>query len=205
MAAGAGRRMGHRPKALLRRGGQSLIARQIGLLRGAGIQRVVVVLGHHAPRVAAELQALQSSDGLTWVINPDPDAGPGSSLRAGLAALPTDVESVMVLLADQPLLEPQDLAAVMRAWRARAPGIELVLPQCQGQPGHPLVFGPPVRRAVMQQAADGMGVRDWRRANPDRVQPLVVDHPRYTRDVDTPEDLAALQEEFGVRLEWPAA
>ena len=46
------------------------------------------------------------------------------------------------------LLEPQDLQALLAAWRARPAGVELVLPQHAGQPGHPIVFGPLLRRAV---------------------------------------------------------
>ena len=45
LAAGAGSRMGHRPKGLLHINGQALIQRTLAHLRGAGIQDVVVVLG----------------------------------------------------------------------------------------------------------------------------------------------------------------
>lgn len=206
MAAGAGRRMGGRPKALLQLDGQALIARQIGLLRGAGIRRMVVVLGHHAALMAVELQALNaalSPDGaLRWVVNPTPDAGPGSSLRAGLTAVPSDVSGVLVALADQPLLQAGDVSAVLRAWHMRSAGIDLLLPQFEGQPGHPLVFGRAVRQAVMA-AEGGAGVREWRRAHPERVQMLVVDHPRYTLDVDTPADLLMLARAHRLRLTWP--
>ena len=206
MAAGAGRRMGGRPKAMLRLNGEALIARQIRLLRGAGIGRIVVVLGHHAALIEPELQtlkaALDDDDALRWVVNPNPDAGPGSSLRTGLAAVPADASAVMVTLADQPLLQAGDLGAVLRAWQVRPAGIDLLLPQFQGQPGHPLVFGQAVRQAVMA-AECSTGVREWRRAHPGRVQALVVDHPRYTSDVDTPGDLQTLAQTHGVRLQWP--
>jgi CTP:molybdopterin cytidylyltransferase MocA len=139
---------------------------------------------------------------LCWVLNPAPDEGPGGSLRCGLAALPPDVDTLLVLLGDQPLLEPQDLQALLAAWRARPAGVELVLPQHAGQPGHPIVFGPLLRRAVMQ-AQGGRGVREWRRAHPAQVQALALEHARCTTDVDTPEDLRRLGERWGVWIRPP--
>ena len=204
MAAGAGRRMGYRPKALLRRDGVPLIERTLRLLLASGIQPIVVVLGHHAERIEAVLQALRPTlddpNGLHWVRNPDPDSGPGDSLRCGLAALPPALDAVLVALADQPLLQAEDVRTVRAAWQARPPGIELVLPTHQGQPGHPLLFGRALRRAV--QAGQGAaGVREWRRAHPGQVLALPVDHARCTFDVDTPEDLLALQQQHGVVLQ----
>lgn len=102
LAAGAGRRMGYRPKALLQRDGQPLVARQIGLLAQCSVRRIMVVLGHHAARIAPVLAttatALPGVD-LNWVVNPTPDEGTGASLRCALAALPADLTGVMVVLA----------------------------------------------------------------------------------------------------------
>ncbi len=206
MAAGAGRRMGHRPKSLLLRDGEPLLLRQIRLLVQAGAAHIVVVLGHHAQALQAVLAQAQArvppAVSLRWVVNSAPDEGPGSSLRCGLVALPPDVDELLVLLADQPLLELQDLQTMLAAWRGRDAGVELVVPQHAGQPGHPIVFGAALRQAVMQ-ATGGQGVREWRRAHPGQVQAVLLDHARCTTDVDTPEDLQRLGERFGVWLEQP--
>ena len=205
MAAGAGRRFGFRPKCLLRRDGEALLARQLRLLAEGGVGRQQVVLGHHASDMVPLLQALRSEPrhaGLAWTVNPAPDEGPGSSLRCALAALPADLEGVLVLLGDQPLLEVGDIRAALQAWDARAPGIELVLPVHAGEPGHPLVFGARARQAVMA-ASGGAGLREWRRAHPDQVQALAVDHARCTTDLDSEEDLARLAARQGVALLWP--
>lgn len=204
MAAGAGRRMGGAPKALLQRDGESLLARQIRLLAQAGAACVVVVLGHHAARLQAVLQALQPSAPLplNWAMNPDPDQGPGSSLRCGLAALPSELDGIVVALGDQPLLESGDIKALLAAWATRPSGAALLVPRHAGQPGHPIVFGPLLRAAVMQ-ASGGQGVREWRAAHPEQVQVLDAAHARYTTDVDTPQDLQRLQQQYGVVLTWP--
>ncbi|MEZ5608470.1 MAG: nucleotidyltransferase family protein [Burkholderiaceae bacterium] len=203
MAAGAGRRMGVRPKSLLLRGDEPLLLRQIRLLSLAGASAVVVVLGHHQEALRAVLQPTQSRfPQLRWAVNPAPDDGPASSLCHGLAALPPSLQAIVVTLGDQPLLEADDFRAVLQAWHARASGIDLVVPTHQGQPGHPLVFGAAVRQAV-QRASGAAGVPEWRRAHPDRVQALAQAHARCTTDIDTEEDLARLAAQHGVALTWP--
>lgn len=205
MAAGAGRRMGYRPKCLLRLGGVPLIERSVRLLIGAGVAPVVVVLGHHAERIEPVLRRLQDTldepGQLQWVRNPDPDAGQGGSTRCGLAALPADLDGVLIALADQPLLEAADVLALLSAWDHRDEAVDLLLPEFDGQPGHPIIISAAVREAVMA-ASGAAGVREWRRAHPGRVRKLHVTHPRHGVDVDAPEDLATLAAQYGVRLDW---
>ena len=95
LAAGSGSRIGTRPKSLLELGGVPLIRRQLGALSGAGVDEVVVVLGHHAEAIAPALQALA----VTIVRNPRPDDGQVSSQRIGLAALTGRLDAVIVALA----------------------------------------------------------------------------------------------------------
>lgn len=201
LAAGAGRRMGHRPKALLERGGEPLLLRQARLLAQAGCARIAVVLGHHREIIEPVLNAAQARyPSLQWVVNPAPEEDPATSLACGLRALPTGMSTFLVALGDQPLLQDGDAQAVLHAWQTRAPGVQLVVPVHGGEPGHPLAFGATVRAAVQ----GGASVRAWRRAHPDQVAPLAAEHARYTTDVDTPEALERLAHEHGVRLAWPA-
>lgn len=201
--------MGNIPKSLLRRAGEPLLLRQIRLAAAAGVDSIVVVLGHHAAGVAAVLESARARlppapgmDRVRWVTNPDPDRGTASSLRCGVAALPPDLAAWLVMLADQPLLESGDVRDVLAAWNSRAAGIELVVPQHAEQPGHPLAFGQRVRDAVAcAQPADG--VRGWRRAHPEAVALLPLAHPRCTIDVDTPADLEHLRAACGVDLTLP--
>ena len=206
LAAGDGRRFGLRPKGLLERDGQPLVARQIGLLARAGLRRIVVVLGRHAaafePALRQAQAGLPAQVRLDWVRNLAPELGTGASLRCALARLLPEPEAIMVLLADQPLLQAEDIDAVLRAWQARAPGIELVVPTHQGRPGHPLVFGAALQRWLALQPASE-GVRDWRRAHPAQVRALPVAHPRCMLDIDTEADLTALAAAHGVHLRWP--
>lgn len=199
--------MGGLPKSLLRRDGEPLLLRQIRLLLQAGAGAIAVVLGHHVDQLEPVLLKARDERAhpgatVSWVVNPSPDDGPGSSLRCGLAALPQDLSAVLVALGDQPLLEAGDTEAVLRAWRTRGTGIELAVPCHAGQPGHPIAFGEAVRAAVMagQGAA---GVREWRRQHPTSTLVLELDHARCTTDVDTPADLTRLAAEWKVALTPP--
>jgi CTP:molybdopterin cytidylyltransferase MocA len=209
MAAGAGRRMGAVPKSLLRRDGEPLLLRQLRLAAEAGAEAVTVVLGHYADQLTAVLdRSLASAPDryagarVNRIVNPAPDDGTGSSLRCGLAALPAGLSTYLVMLGDQPLLEVEDVQAVLATWRARPAGIQLVVPRYAYRLGHPVVFGPEVYHEATH-ARHGRGVREWRQAHPEHVFTLQASHARFTTDVDTPADIDRLRDAFGVQLAWP--
>lgn len=199
LAAGSGSRIGHRPKCLLALDGVPLIRRQLIALAGAGVDELAVVLGHHAAQIEPVLQGLP----VTRVRNPAPDAGQVSSQRLGLAALTGRLDAVIVALADQPLLEVQDMAALIGAWAQRPQGAQVVYPQVGGARGNPVIFGAAVRAQILAGAAD-LGCRQWQAAHPDAVAPFVTDNRHYVVDIDTPEDQARFERETGRVLRWPA-
>lgn len=200
LAAGAGARMGHRPKALLELGGVPLIRRQLIALSGAGIDEVVVVLGHHAELIEPVVQAFP----VTVVRNPAPDDGQVSSQRLGLQALTGKLDAVMVALADQPLIHAQDLTALIGAYKKRPEGTSVVYPQVNGEPGNPVIFSAEVREQILAGNAT-LGGRQWRQAHPEAAHAFVTDNRRYRVDVDTDDDLARFERETGHALRWPAA
>lgn len=199
LAAGAGARIGHRPKCLLELGGVPLIRRQLIALSGAGVDEVVVVLGHHAELIEPAVQAFP----VTVVRNLRPDDGLVSSQRLGLAALGARLDAVIVALADQPLLNAQDFTALIGAWKKRPEGAGVVFPQVDGEPGNPVIFSSEVRDQILAGAAQ-VGCRQWRAAHPEAAAPFVTDNRRYRVDIDTEEDRARFERDTGHRLAWPA-
>jgi CTP:molybdopterin cytidylyltransferase MocA len=199
LAAGSGSRMGHRPKSLLELGGIALIRRQIIALSGAGVDELVVVLGHHAERIAQAVQEFP----VTVVRNPDPDAGQVSSLRIGLQALSPRIDTVLVALADQPLINSQDINDLIGAYKKRPQGSQVVQPEVDGQPGNPVMFSAEVREQILAGEAN-IGCKQWQSAHPQDVYRWVTANIRYRTDVDTPEDIEALAARTGHRLRWPA-
>ena len=83
LAAGTGRRLGlanGRPKALLRFGEESLLARHLRLLAHCGIERVDICVGYRAGAIRAELARLGAMNRVTTHDNPDYARGPIVSL-----------------------------------------------------------------------------------------------------------------------------
>ena len=191
--------MGHRPKCLLERDGQALIRRTALALLDAGIQEVVVVLGHYAQEVAPALTGLS----VRTVTNPHPEQGIISSQRLGLESLSANGDSVVMCLADQPLIETQDITDLLQAFADRPSNTDLVFPQVQGQPGNPVALSAQVREAVLQ-ANDDFGCQTWRQHNRAWVHAWVSDNLHYITDLDSQADIADLQQ-MGIHLRWPNA
>jgi CTP:molybdopterin cytidylyltransferase MocA len=199
LAAGRGSRLGSRPKSLLELGGVPLIRRQLIALSGAGVDEAVVVLGHHAEAIEPVVQTFP----VTIVRNPTPDEGLVSSQRIGLAALSGKLDAVVIALADQPMINANDVIALIGAWKKRPEGTSVVFPVIDGERGNPVVIGADVREQVLAGAAT-IGCRQWQAAHPEAVAPFVTDNRRYRIDIDTPEDLARFERDTGHALRWPA-
>jgi molybdenum cofactor cytidylyltransferase len=159
----------------------------------------VVVLGHQAGRIAQAVQEFP----VTVVRNPDPDAGQVSSLRIGLQALSPRIDTVLVALADQPLINSQDINDLIGAYKKRPQGSQVVQPEVDGQPGNPVMFSAEVREQILAGEAN-IGCKQWQSAHPQDVYRWVTANTRYRTDVDTPEDIEALAARTGHRLRWPA-
>ena len=195
LAAGAGTRMGGVAKCLITLGGMSLIERLLRQLDALGAQASerVIVLGHHEAAIRAHLAQLPQALSPRCVVNPQPEEDTASSLRVGLQALSPRVQQVAVLLADQPLIDADDLRQALRAYQQRPAGTRVQVPWVKGQPGHPVLFDARVRADLGDPAQPHPpSLRQWRAAHPKTVHLWTVDNPHYTHDLDTPEDLDAL-------------
>ena len=198
LAAGSASRMGHRPKCLLERDGQALIRRTALALLDAGIQEVVVVLGHYAQEVAPALTGLS----VRTVTNPHPEQGIISSQRLGLQSIANACDAVVMALADQPLIDAPDITQLLGAFEQRDADRELLFPQVQGLPGNPVVFSAAVRQAVLAES-DDFGCQTWRQSHRHRVQAWVSDKLHYIVDLDSQADITSVEQSFGVQLRWP--
>jgi CTP:molybdopterin cytidylyltransferase MocA len=198
LAAGAGSRMGHRPKSLLLLDGEPLIRRQVRALQAAGAAQLVVVLGHYAADIGAQLQGLN----LQVIHNPQPEDGLVSSQRLGLKALPEDLDGIVMALADQPLIEAADVQQLNHAFAQRPTGIEMVFPKVNGAPGNPVMLSAAARTAIMAQGPD-FGCKEWRQGHKPQVQPFDTSNLHFTTDLDHLEDVAAFTARTGRSLTWP--
>jgi CTP:molybdopterin cytidylyltransferase MocA len=197
LAAGESQRMGGRPKALIERDGVPLVRRVVQALLGAGVAEIVVVVGHRADEVAWVVADLP----VRLVVNEAYSAGHVTSLRKGLVDLPGSVGATLVALADQPLLEPDDVKVLLEAWPRRGAARALV-PRVQEQRGHPVVLEASACGEILRGDA-GYGAREWMDEYPDEVFWFDSENAHYVEDVDYPEDLERIAQRHGCAMRWP--
>ena len=205
LAAGAGSRLGGRAKSLLEIDGMPLIVRLITALTDAGASELVVVLGHHADAIKSVLRDLPAPRvaPMTVVTNASPDDGQASSLRIGLDALTRHTNDVMIALADQPMIDAEDVGDLLRAFATRGDQPMLV-PRVAGKPGNPVLIDAALAALWRNAGATSTG-QIWRRDNPTRIHWFDTDNEHYRVDIDTPEDMHRFTERTGHALTWPAA
>jgi CTP:molybdopterin cytidylyltransferase MocA len=178
LAAGEGRRLG-RPKALVEIGGEPLARRGVALLRDGGAAPIVVVTG----AVAVDLP------GVLTVHNPAWRSGMGSSLAAGLAAVPDGAAAAVIALVDQPLIGSE---AVRRLIAAHAAGATIAVAAYHGAPRNPVLLGREHWAGVIALAVGDAGARPFLRAHPDLVTSVECGDTGRPDDLDTPADLERL-------------
>lgn len=173
------------PKLLLRWQGTSLVRHAVKTAVEGGGEPVIVVTGPRHAEMRHEVHDLA----VHVVHNPDYAAGMSTSLRSGLAALPEESAAALIMLADQPLITPSVVQALIGSYRET--GAVIVQPRYAGQPGNPVLFDRSVFPELMEQSGD-QGGREVVRCHRDGVQYVDFDRDDFQRDVDTPDDYAAL-------------
>ncbi|MCX5359802.1 nucleotidyltransferase family protein [Streptomyces sp. NBC_00124] len=187
LAAGGGRRLGGRPKALLEHRGRPLIEHAVGVLYAAGCTRVHVVLGAAADAVRETARL----DGCVLVDNPDWEQGMGSSLRAGLDSFSgTDVRAALVSLVDQPGIGPEAYARVLGAFKSPD---SLVSAAYDGVRGHPVLFGSAHWAGIAATATGDRGARAYLKEHAGEIALVECGDIARPYDIDTVEDLLHLE------------
>ncbi|MQX36572.1 nucleotidyltransferase family protein [Roseospira navarrensis] len=194
LAAGLGRRMGGPNKLLCDLEGMPVVRRAALPFRAAlpADAPRVVVTGRDAAKVTAALDGL----GFSGVYNPDFSDGMGRSIAAGVAALPADVDGILIALGDMPGLQADTVHAMRAALSADLdPASAILRPMHDGHAGHPVLWGADYRSALAALTGD-RGGRDLILQHAGRLRQVVVDDPAVIRDIDQPSDLAAARALF---------
>jgi molybdenum cofactor cytidylyltransferase len=216
LAAGMATRMG-RPKIGLDIAGRPMAVRVVDAALAGGLSDLVVVVpvipeaddrartagsyGTSEPRGAddpwgptrAALRLLERS-GVRLVPNPDASDGQSTSLRTGLDAMRDEAEAAVVLLADQPLIRPDAVEAVITAYRARPTPV--VQAAYGGRPAHPTLLARELWPAVSALTGD-QGARE-----------VIAEHPEWRSlaevggippmDIDTDADYERLLQDHPI-------
>ena len=184
LAAGRSSRMG-RAKATLPAGdGHTFLTRIVRTFLDAGVDDVIVVVGHEADAIAGSFAA--SGLPARFVVNREYDQGQLSSLLAGLDVLDRPgVAAVLVTLVDVPLVSAATVQAVIEGYRrTRAP---IVRPTSGDRHGHPLLIDRSLF-AALRAADPATGAKPIVRAHASAAGDIAIDDEGAFTDIDTEED-----------------
>jgi molybdenum cofactor cytidylyltransferase len=185
LAAGESRRMGQL-KALLPWQGTSLLAHQAGTLLEAGVDHVIVVLGHRARELKP---GLEGQSKVTCVVNPDYRQGKTTSIKAGVkAATQYDPDSLLVLNVDQPRTA-NTIRQLLHQHRI-SPAL-ITIPTHRGKGGHPIILDASLVDDLLSIQEETLGLKAVVERRLDQVQKVEVEYPEVLWDLNTPEQYQA--------------
>lgn len=180
LAAGTSTRMGE-SKLFLTVGGATLLRRVVDTAAEAGLDPIIVVLGHEAERARAELAGVRCAA----VVNADYLEGINTSLRAGFNAVPDDATAAVMLLADMPFVSAHMIGTLVALHRAGH--VPLVISSYAGVFAPPTLYGRALFDELRVLEGEGCGSRV---AKQHRNEAAEVEWPASVMvDVDVPADL----------------
>ncbi len=182
LAAGMSKRMGQHKILMPWTSHKTIIEQIIEQLVLAHVDNITVVTGHRA----GEVRKLATRMGVDVVHNANYQTGEMlSSLKAGLEAMPAHISAAMVVLGDQPRIQPRVINQVMMAY-AEGKG-KIVAPSFQMRRGHPILIDRRFWSEILSLPDDG-APRDVINKHSDQIAYINVDTDSVLHDVDTPED-----------------
>jgi molybdenum cofactor cytidylyltransferase len=190
LAAGRSIRMGAVNKLIAEIGGKPLVRIAAEQALASRASPVIVVTGHEHGRVEQALNGLP----VKLAHNPDYAEGLGTSLKAGIAAVPDDADGAIVCLGDMPQVNAALIDKLIAAFDP-ARGALVVVPSIAGRRGNPVVWSRRFFHDLM--AIDGdIGARHLIGSYAEAVVEVPLEGDAALTDVDTPESLSAVKAEI---------
>jgi molybdenum cofactor cytidylyltransferase len=198
LAAGRSRRM-VAFKPLLPFGDSTVTESCINNFISAGIEEIVVVIGHRGDQVRAQLEPYP----VTFVVNPNPDSEMSASIALGVGRVSEEARAVLVTPVDHPAVPAKIIGLIVDEWRRTHAG--LVQPEHAGRGGHPVLIDLRYRNELLHPEP-GRRLRSLFDQHREEVRRLPVTSPFVARDMDTWEDYRDLHlAVFGRKPEQTAA
>lgn len=178
-------------KPLLPFGASTVIDCCVRNLRGAGVEDLVVVVGHRGEDIREQLKNADVS----FALNPDPDTEMGVSIARAVAEVSGNARALIIALVDHPAVPAETIRILIDEWRL---GARLVQPEYDGRGGHPVLVDLAYRDELLALDPQS-GLHAFFSAHRDQVRRVPVDSPYVARDMDTWEDYQRLHRDvFGV-------
>ena len=188
LGAGASQRFGE-PKQLLPFAGKTLLGWVVSQAQQAiGLDELIVVLGRSADEVRERVDFGDAK----VVENRVYTEGCASSYRAGIGALDSHSDAMMIILGDQPGITPEIIDRLAEEWRTTDAPIALC--SYEGRKGHPMIFA----RSFYDQLAELHGDKAaWKLVDANTVHEVRLALP-FPQDINTREDFERMQAEKSV-------
>jgi molybdenum cofactor cytidylyltransferase len=190
LAAGRSTRMGGSNKLIAEIGGKPLVRIATEQALASRAKPVIVVTGHQRERIEAALAGLP----VRLVHNPDFAEGLGTSVRAGIAAVPASADGAVVCLGDMPQVDADLIDRLIAAF-APEQGALAVVPTIQGKRGNPVLWSRRFFPDLMALEGD-VGARNLIGRYGEAVTEVPVTGKAALTDIDTQEALAGLKAEI---------
>jgi len=194
LAAGRSTRMGGPNKLLAEIRGRPLVRIVVEEALASHAKPVIVVVGHQRGEVEKAVAGLP----VQLIYNPDFAQGLGTSLKAGIAAVPAEADGAIVCLADMPQVDASLLNRLIAAFDPDR-GALIVMPTVEGRRGNPVLWSRRFFPDLMAIEGD-VGARHFIARYGEAVVEVPLEGRAALVDVDTPEALvgvkAAIEEAF---------
>jgi molybdenum cofactor cytidylyltransferase len=184
LAAGRSTRMGAMNKLIAEIGGKPLVRIAAEQALASRAKPVIVVTGHQREKVEAALKELD----VRFVHNPDYAEGLGTSLRTGIAAVPSEADGAVVCLGDMPQVDAPLIDKLIDAFDPER-GALVVMPTIEGRRGNPVVWARRFFPDLMAIGGD-VGARHLIGNVAEAVAEVPVEGEAALTDVDTPDALS---------------
>ena len=187
LAAGRSSRMAPHNKLLVAdRSGKTMVARTVDNVLSSNARPILVVTGHMADQVETALGGRP----VRYVHAPAYAEGLSASLKAGIAAVPSDCAAALVCLGDMPLVTGRMIDRLLSMYDPDE-GRLIVLPTFRGKQGNPMLWDRRFFPEILQVTGDS-GARSLMARHAESVCEVEIDDDAVLRDFDTAESLATL-------------
>lgn len=178
LAAGKSTRMGDENKLLLKFNDKAMVSHVIDQLQLSKVSDIIVVTGNEYADVRKAI-----TQKVEFTHNPDFDMGLSSSLKAGIAALHSACDGVMVCLGDMPYISSTNYDVILDAYEKGA----IVVPTSHGKIGNPILFSKQYFDDFMELEGD-KGARGLLKHYPEKVIKVELGTEAILEDIDTPDN-----------------
>lgn len=184
LAGGRSSRMQGPNKLLAEIDGRPMVTHMVSAALASLASSVIVVSGHQAEEMSEALKGLD----VTLTHNPDYTEGLSTSLKTGIAALPDDLDGVIIGLADMPSITPEHLNRLIATFDPEE-GRSICVPTFEGKRGNPVLWSTSFLDEMRDLKGD-VGAKHLIGQHEEEVVDVPMPDDAPLRDIDTAEALA---------------